>query len=91
MKVTFQADSSSDLAALQVGEYLKFTDVRVRYLSEAGISRLKTWGRLRGTVLGVNLTSTNEHRVEGSAVMVAPGIALCASHVFQGHLDRLIS
>jgi len=91
VKVTFQADSSSDLAALQIGEYLKFTDVRVRYLSGAGISRLKTWGRLRGAVLGVNLTSTNEHRVEGSAVMVAPGVALCASHVFQGHLDRLMS
>ena len=91
MKVTFQAENTSDLAALQVGEYLKFSAARVHYSSDSEISRLKTWGRLKGTVLSVNLTSKKSHRVEGSAVLVAPGIALCAAHVFQAHLDGLMS
>lgn len=91
MQVTFQADITSDLSTLQVGEYLRFSSARMSYLSDSEISRLKTWGRLKGTVLAVNLTSKSSHRVEGSAVLVAPGIALCAAHVFHAHIERLVS
>lgn len=90
-KFSFDVDRTSDLAALEVGDRLAFAPVKPQYLSEAAISRLKTPGRLKGIVLSVHLTSDDSHRIEGSAVMVAPGIALCASHVFRGNVDRLMA
>lgn len=90
-KFSFEADRTSDLAALEVGDYLHFAPVKAKNLSEAPLSRLETPGRLKGIVLSVHLTSGDSHRVQGCAVMVAPGVALCASHVFQGDIDRLLA
>lgn len=90
-KFSFEADRTSDLAALEVGDSLTFAPVKAQYLSEAAVSRLKTAGLLNGIVLSVHLTSDDSHRIEGSAVMVAGGVALCASHVFKADVDRLMA
>lgn len=85
----FQADVTSDLATLTEGDYLSFSSVRLNYLTEAPVTSLKSPGRLKGIVLSIHLTTDNSHTVQGCAVMVAPGIALCAAHVFREEIDRL--
>ena len=91
MKFSFEAHMSSDLAALQGGDYLQFSAVHPKYLSELPLSRLKTPGRLRGIVLSVHMTTEDSHRIQGCAVMVAPGVALCASHVFRDETGHMLS
>jgi hypothetical protein len=86
---SFQTEGTSDLSRLVAGDHLTFLAVRFKYLSEAPISRLKTPGRLKGVVLSVHLTTDDAHTVQGCAVMVAPGLALCAAHVFRDETDRL--
>lgn len=84
--IRFRADDPGDLGALAVGEVLDFVPVKVAYESDAPVSRLKTWGRLGGIVLALNFRGEGLHRIEGSAVIVAPGIALSASHVLRDYM-----
>lgn len=46
------------------------------------------WDHYGGILFGVTIGTTERSRVEGSAVMVAPGIALSARHVIEPYLDQ---
>lgn len=57
-----------------------------------GISWLKNLGDLQGVTLSINSLHAGKSHIWGSAVLVAPGIAVTAAHVFEeirdaGHLD----
>jgi hypothetical protein len=58
---------------------------------EANAAWLENWETQEGVLLSVQFRGLHDHRVEGSAVMVAPGIALCATHVIAPHLDSIMS
>ena len=47
------------------------------------------WEFLKGAVLGVVLKSANSSTMIGTAVMIAPGIAITASHIFSDVLGDL--
>lgn len=52
---------------------------------------LANWGYFEGALLSLGLQSSSEEglRIEGSAVMIAPGLAVTASHVFMDYWDGL--
>lgn len=50
---------------------------------------VNNWEFFDGAILGVVLKSANSSRMTGTAVMVAPGIAITASHIFSDDLDDL--
>ena len=52
---------------------------------------LTDWTALKGTVLLVMFGNVEKSRVSGTAVMVAPGIALCARHVLSDQIDHLMN
>lgn len=58
----------------------------------AAVSNLANWGYFEGAVLSLGLQSSTEEglRLEGSAVMIAPGLALTASHVFLDEYEDLL-
>lgn len=88
-RVSFEASKTSDLAALEIGDCLHFSAVKFKYLSESPISRLRTPGHLQGVVLSIHVTTDDSHKIPGCAVMIAPGVALCATHVFRDDVGNL--
>ncbi|NKE67127.1 trypsin-like peptidase domain-containing protein [Ramlibacter sp. RBP-2] len=52
---------------------------------------LRNWDFFQGVLLCMTFADKENHRVEGSAVLVAPGIALCATHVIEPYLEALLS
>jgi hypothetical protein len=55
------------------------------------VESLANWGYFEGALLSLGLQSSPEEglRIEGSAVMIAPGLAVTASHVFMDYWDGL--
>jgi Trypsin-like peptidase domain len=56
-----------------------------------GAATIKNWEFFEGVVVFLSFTDQVEQRVEGSGVLVAPGIALCATHVIEPHMQRLMT
>ena len=56
-----------------------------------GPSRLESWESLNGMVLGISFSDISAHQIDGSAVIVGPGIALCATHVLEPRLESLLT
>jgi Trypsin-like peptidase domain len=52
--------------------------------------RIVDWQVFKGLVLAVQFVDGTTHTIEGSGVLVAPGVALTANHVIQPHIDALM-
>ena len=52
---------------------------------------LQDWESFDGLLLLMQFGSTKSVSVEGSAILVAPGIAICATHVIEPHLPALLA
>jgi len=76
---------------MEPGGVLNFEAVPVFPQGEASAAWLKNWETQEGVLLFIQFRGQESHRIDGSAVMVAPGIALCASHVIAPHLERLVA
>lgn len=76
---------------LSVGEVLKFNPCLVTHQFESNSVWLKDWESFDGILLSIHFANSDSHSIEGSAVLVAPGIALCAKHVITPNLDRIMS
>lgn len=74
-----------------IGESLKFNPCLVTHKFEANSVWLKDWESFDGLLLSIHFANSDSHSIEGSAVLVAPGIALCAKHVIIPNLHRIMS
>jgi hypothetical protein len=54
-----------------------------------GAGALRDMDVFDGLLLHLQFHDGEGHHIDGSAVMVAPGVALCATHVIQPYLDAL--
>lgn len=73
-----------------IGETIRLEWVRPTFgPSPARFARPVNWQMFEGSVLSVTFSTPNEHRVLGSAVMVAPGVALTVNHVVEDHLNDI--
>ncbi len=77
--------------ALPVGSQIHFVALLMPNLPVQAPSRLDRWESLDGMVLAISFSDTDAHRLDGTAVIVGPGIAICATHVIQPRLERLMS
>jgi hypothetical protein len=50
---------------------------------------LDNWDVFDGALLSISFVTKGNTRTEGSAALVAPGVAVCARHVFEGHMRDL--
>jgi hypothetical protein len=88
---SIKAHFDSDLATLQVGDAIDFVAVKFLTEGKSDIFEILDWSRLDGIILGVMLSSNTMCRIEGVAVIVAPGVALCAAHVLRDRAAQLQS
>ncbi|MEJ7644229.1 MAG: S41 family peptidase [Chryseolinea sp.] len=73
-----------------VGSRLLFEPQFITHSFEASAVRLKEWDSFNGILLSINFADSSSHCIEGSGVMVAPGIALCATHVIKPNVEQIM-
>nr|WP_315249506.1 hypothetical protein [uncultured Duganella sp.] len=70
------------LLELEAGANLNFEAVQCKF-TEAQFAEIKLdWSKMNGVMLCVGFGNAEGTEIMGSAVMVAPGLAVCAWHVF---------
>jgi len=74
-----------------VGEKLIFAQIALQFEIKSRSALMRNWQVFEGAVLALTFSDGHEHRILGSAVMVAPGIAFCANHVMHDHLSDLVN
>ena len=68
---------------------LTFARVYVNLQTAPRSIDVTNWELFDGILLTVMISSKEEHLLLGSAIIVAPGVALTASHTFAGYEDKL--
>lgn len=85
---TIKPDPAVSATSTELGD-LKFQAHRSKLHLGLGAGALPQLDFYGGTLLYVHFAERGAHSIDGSAVLVAPGIALCATHVFQDLLEKL--
>ena len=75
----------------QDGDILKvqFVHHQPNILKGAGV--LDRWDHFGSTLLAINFMDGEAHRADGSAVLIGPGLALAARHVFDPVLKDMVA
>ena len=71
------------------GEQLHFNLKLVRHGLSSGSGALREMDVFDGLLLHMQFHDGEGHQIDGSAVLVAPGVALCATHVVRPYIDAL--
>lgn len=84
--------SEDPLAALPVGATIQFRPIPdVPSGSFSSVSQsVNNWGFFRGAILSLIFKTAGGADMDGSAVMVAPGLIFSATHVLEPHLESLL-
>lgn len=86
---TVTSDPAKDIL---IGEAINFESIRHSLAFDGPAFRFSTiqnWEYFGGSVLAVTFKTAHSISTEGTAVMVAPGIALTAAHTMRDHLESL--
>ena len=70
---------------------VRFETVRPQFQDPPRSTELTNWDCFEGMVLALVFSDGSRHSVLGSAVIVAPGVALCATHTVQESIPKLRS
>ncbi|MBW8744030.1 MAG: hypothetical protein JF628_06755 [Sphingomonas sp.] len=76
------------LSALKDGFELRFRAFHAEVSEDALLAAHSDWTLLNGVMLSVGFGNHEHTQVLGSAVMVAPGIAICAWHVLEHGMPK---
>ena len=79
------------VSEVPVGGSLLVQSLFFQYSSEKSAIWMQDWESLNGVLLAIIFSDETTHRIEGSAVLVAPGVALCATHVLEPNVGDLNS
>lgn len=70
---------------------LHFTSLEIKHALKSGLGASTTLDLFDGVLLSMHWGGAAGYKVDGSAVLVAPGIALCATHVVSTYAAKLES
>lgn len=76
--------------ALPVGTTLNFLPIAVNHNFKEQAVWLQDWESFEGALLSLHFANESSYSIDGSGVLVAPGIALCAKHVIEPYIDDLL-
>lgn len=77
------------LKSLPRDQAISFTHMPVKGLVQKGSTTIRNWEYFKGILLQIAFTTPSQHKIEGSGVLVAPGVAYCATHVIYPHLESI--
>lgn len=76
---------------IPIGGEITSTAILVSYDFPDKPASVKDWESLNGILLAITFSDREYHRIEGSAVIVAMGVAICAWHVIEHKIDNLVT
>ena len=77
--------------AVKIGDSISFTSIGFNFADqEESLSWIRNWECFEGTLLAVSFSEVGKYKIEGSAVLIGPGIAISAKHLFQDKLNSLL-
>jgi len=77
--------------SVPAGTTLRFKSVPITTDFRGTTATINNWQFFEGVVLSISFADQAFHYVEGSAVLIAPGVALCASHVIRPRMSELLA
>ena len=85
--------TSDPLNNQEIGATINFQTKYFYPILEKGIKPVSNWGVFSGVVLNMSFinSASGKYIVDGSAVIIAPGVALCATHVINTYLNKIKS
>lgn len=75
---------------MPIGSGVNFASLLFPHQSQESYAWIKEWNIFEGVLLGVVFSDSEWNYLEGSAVMVAPGIAISASHVVDARIKTIL-
>ena len=78
------------LLSLQPGAEIHFAETLITFPFDGRAGALADWRVAEGMVLGLAVGDRRQTEIHGSAVLVAPGVALCATHVIETYRQALM-
>ncbi len=82
--------SEDPALSAKAGDRLRFQQLMPTLDFARRTANVKNWEIFEGLVLAVTFSDADAYWILGSAVLVAPGVALCATHVIETHLADLL-
>lgn len=79
------------IKSLPPDQAISFTHRPVKGLIEKGSATIRNWEYFQGVLLQIAFTKPDRHMIEGSGVLIAPGVALCATHVIAPHMESIVN
>jgi hypothetical protein len=80
------------LADLPLGTEINTRSEQFRSLDATDVSQgVKDWDSFKGALLALGLTGKDHTRIVGTAVCIAPGLAVTASHVLRESINELLA
>lgn len=77
--------------SVPIGDQLYFEAIRVHSNLQPGLGASNDLQIFNGVLLSMQFGGAQGYSVDGSAALVAPGVALCATHVIEPHFESLLS
>ena len=77
--------------SVKIGDSISFTSIGFNFADqEESLSWIRNWECFEGTLLAVSFSEEGKYKIEGSAVLIGPGIAISAKHLFEDKLNSLL-
>lgn len=83
--------SEDPIKSLPTNHAISFIHKPVKGLIQKGSTTIRNWEFFQGALLHIAFTKPDQHMIEGSGVLVAPGIAYCATHVISPHIENIMN
>lgn len=79
------------LKGMPVGQRLEIRCMLCHPPIALGAGSIEEWDHYGGLLFAVGFGDAQKFNIEGSAILVAPGVALSARHVIKPHLDAILA
>jgi len=74
---------------VQPGHEMKFNPCSITHDFKVSALTLPDWTSFNGILISIHFSDNTTHNIDGSGVIVAPGIAVCALHVIKPKLEGI--
>jgi hypothetical protein len=85
-RVVVAEDPANSMA---IGSQIYFHDVGKLHVEPCNVKSVANWEIFNGALLALGFGTRERIAIEGSAAIVAPGVALCARHVIEPRMAAL--
>lgn len=81
--------TADPMASAAIGAKLQCHFMPYLPVIESGAGPINEWDHFGSALLAIGIKTAHSFKIEGSGVLIGPGLALAARHVFEDYFDRM--